>query len=154
MKAKPLRKKVPLMPRYGWCKGMHKPKDPRPAQSGYDGYCKRCFGRLFPERFRVKQNARKRECELCREFKVLVRGVCRSCRGERKCYVNQCNWINKEVGVVRCWACTRTKFGAKNPRVVMACPYHTSAEQRSSGMCSECFDRRQECHHCASEAQA
>ena len=137
-----------MVPRYGWCKGKHEPNNPRPAQSGHDGYCKTCFRQLFPERFRAKQDARKQECEMCQEVKELVKGICKTCRRERKCHIDKCDWINKEVDAVRCWACTRTKIGAKNARLVMACPYHTSAEQRNSGMCSECFERQQECHHC------
>ena len=140
--------KPPDVPRYGWCKGNHEPNDPKPAQSGHDGYCKPCFRQLFPERYRAKQNARKRECEMCQEVKELVKGICKPCRRERKCHIDECDWINKEVGAARRWACTRTKFAPKNARLAMACPSHTSEHQRNSGLCSECFDRRQECHHC------
>ena len=88
---------------------------------------------------------------MCQEVKELVKGICKTCRRERKCHIDKCDWINKEVDAVRCWACTRAKVrhGAKNARLVMACPYHTSEEQRNSGLCGKCFDnRQQECEVC------
>ena len=61
----------------------HEPNDPKPAQSGHDGYCKKCFRQLFPERFREKQNKQKQECEMCHEVNFLVKGLCHACTGER-----------------------------------------------------------------------
>ena len=61
------------------------------AQSGYDGYCKRCFKTLFAALHRAKQLQRLKPCIACMQLKELyATGLCKPCtraRLKRTCFV-------------------------------------------------------------------
>ena len=78
-------------PLYGWCKGSHRPK--KPAQSGYDGYCKLCYKEKFPRKYVVKQKARQQVCRICQKTTEVVNSICRPCSRLHCCHT--CNNMNE-----------------------------------------------------------
>ena len=72
------------------CKGKRCTAKP---QSGYQGYCKRCFRIKFPKEYAEKQQQRLKKCIYCGETKELHRsGLCKPCARARSC--EGCSEVN------------------------------------------------------------
>ena len=146
---------APKQPLYGWCKSKG---CKMPAQSGYDykGYCKSCFGEKFPKKAIEMRQSRKKACELCEAVSELrYGGVCKPCWRAHGCdpEAKTCKWINKEPGATRCTRCLAAKSTttAKQVRLAMRCPLHTTPEQRSGDLCSQCFSKSVQQRQCAQD---
>ena len=104
-------KTPPKPPAARWCITGHNP--PNAAQSGCNGYCRLCFGELFPEEHAAKKLRRLKKCGKCRELQELTpEGICRHCRNARQC--ERCDAVNKDYEAVVCMTCytRRTMLGA------------------------------------------
>ena len=103
-------------PLYGWCKGKHRPKVP--AQSGHRGYCKACFGKLFPDEAKGKSAARKKQCSICRGSSEMADAklkICKPCYKARKCWNDGCANVNLDRKALVCGGgchCKREAMGA------------------------------------------
>ena len=141
-------------PRAGWCKGFSKKHKPKlAAQSGYDGYCKACYVKAFPRKAAAKVAARKDKqhaCSVCDTLRELTDGVCKPCRRSFGCREKGCNHINRDTDAAQCRACaeSRKAYGAADGKLAMWCPQHTTAEERMTGLCRECFQALCKCYHC------
>ena len=114
------------------------------AQSGHDGYCKPCFAKKFPEKAKKKMETRKKACELCDSMVELRKGVCKPCWRARGCDPDgkTCDWVNMDPDATRCVGClsTQSSTTAKQVRLAIRCPVHTTLEQRQSQFCEICQD--------------
>ena len=119
------------------------------AQSGYQGYCKSCFGRKLPEAYAEKLRRRVKHCVFCGDAKELQSsGLCKPCANARSCEL--CSEVNTASAARTCPSCetTRTHLGATRTRLAMWCAVCFSEQQRASGKCFNCF----KCHHCGQHA--
>ena len=130
----------PPVPTQGWCKTRHRPQ--RAAQSGYDGYCKPCYKKFFPEQHAAKQTHRKLSCSYCGESReVSMDGFCKPCKRARSC--DKCEEVNADSSAVGCVTCAtqRAAEGAKQTRLALWCRACTSESERASGKCRACYDK-------------
>ena len=70
------------------------------AQTGLDGYCKKCYGKFFPEAYAEFRKGRKKQCRVCEEDKELIGGICKPCRRARQC--DGCDKINTDLNAAYC----------------------------------------------------
>ena len=116
------------------------------SQSGFAGYCKKCFRVKFPQAYAKKLRERLKECLSCGEAKDLrSTGLCKACTSARSC--DFCQEVNLEPKARTCPSCetTRSLLGATRKRLAMWCAACFTEDQRASGKCFQCFKR---CHHC------
>ena len=107
--------KQPQTPAAGWCHTRHRPN--KPAQSGYDGYCKACYQDKFPKKYLDKQLQRKKQCAWCAELRDTIGGkFCKPCFSARSC--EECSAVNTDNEAVSCVQCctVREKLGATQSR--------------------------------------
>ena len=120
------------------------------AQSGYEGYCKLCYKATHPQKYAEKQLARYKLCTWCGELRELQpSGLCKPCVKARRC--SGCGAINKNVAAIACHRCNERRmrqFGAKQPVLALWCTACTSVEDRALGLCAECLQTFEPCHHC------
>lgn len=112
-------------PAAGWCKSKHQPR--KPAQSGYDGYCKACFRERFPQRFAEKQQSRKQSCRVCGSHAELSGGTCRPCLRRRTC--GKCQRFDETVELPLCRHCRTLR---------LLCSECMSPEEQAQGLCTRC----------------
>ena len=117
------------VPRAGWCKTLHRPL--KPAQSGYEGYCKTCFRDLFPDKYFAKQQKRNHPCRICGGVGEVLRGLCRPCVRLRTCA--SCTAVNEEEEPQRCVKCKQSPS--------LWCRGCTSFVDRAKGLCSGCLSK-------------
>lgn len=145
-------KPVPT-PRYGWCRTAHKPL--KAAQSGFSGYCKKCFKEKWPKDYAAKLTRRKNTCVLCgSSAEVSPGGHCKPCLRARCC--DGCGSVNTDPEAPSCVGCSarRALMGAKQPRLAMWCPSCTGMAERATALCRGCYDDRVGmCHHCEQPCQ-
>ena len=139
-------------PAAGWCKNRHSPL--KPAQSGYEGYCKACYRDAFPKKCAAKQKLRQAACLHCRKTKDIgAQGYCRSCCGSRQC--ETCNDLNRRRKASICSRCQslREGLGALQPRLALWCLACTSDADRSEQLCRSCLQtsRAAECTECGAQ---
>ena len=148
-------------PRVGLCTGYlckHDPKRKIQAKWGMDGLCTSCFKAKFPEKHAEHLVARKKyykECILCKETKEVIGTVCRSCRRARQCDLGNCTEVNLAADAPTCSECEQKAGpGAKQKKLAMWCPSHTTEEERGSGLCRKCFQNKERCHHCQQDCES
>ena len=112
-------------PAAGWCKSKHQPR--KPAQSGYDGYCKACFRERFPQRFAEKQQNRKQSCRVCGSHAELSGGTCRPCLRRRTC--GKCERFDETAELPLCRHCKTLR---------LLCSECMSPEEQAQGLCTRC----------------
>ena len=120
------------------------------AQSGYDGYCKKCFGKKFPQAYAEKVRQRLKNCAACGEAKELQpSGLCKPCTKARSCEL--CGEVNVASTARTCPSCetVRSRLGATRTRLAMWCLSCFSEQQRASGKCFQCFQCT--CEHCGKD---
>ena len=150
-------KEIKSPPKHGWCKGGHSKKNPRPAQSGYGGYCKACYGMVFPERHHEKllrRISKHKPYGYCAESKELLPcGYCKPCFNARGC--ETCGQINTNLIAHVCTAChdARQQLGATTARLSLWCATCCSEAELSSSLCRPYYTEflrglEQQCHHC------
>jgi len=140
---------VKNIPAAGWCKNHHRP--PKAAQSGYDGYCKACYKKEHPRKYKAKVKNRKGPCSYCGQARDLsAKGLCKPCSKARSC--PQCSQVNLDRGAATCRLCSRHRqaLGAVQEVLASWCVSCATAEERGSGLCHGCFGKRRHfsCHHC------
>ena len=141
-------------PLHGYCKTKGcrtKDNERKPAQSGYDGYCKSCYKAKHPKLYAGKAQARQRKCSFCSTVKeVLGNGFCKPCTRARSCAT--CSAVNKDRAAPACFRCNarRKRLGVAQDVLALWCIACTTVEERACGMCRACYDdsRREACHHC------
>ena len=132
-------------PLYGHCKGKHRPKVA--AQSGHRGYCRKCFGVLFPKESKAKNEARKKQCPICRatlELKDSKSKICAPCSSTRNCKFPGCENVNDDPRAHVCGGCERQREGrgASQKMLALWCPAHTTSAERDMGLCRKCYDKK------------
>ena len=149
----PPAKKDAKPPSQGWCLTRHRPL--KPAQSGYEGYCKACYRDLFPKKYAAKVSTRKSKCATCGELReVSAAGLCKPCTKARSCPT--CSSMNLDAHALACTICAvrRKALGAVQDVLAAWCTVCTGTEERESGLCPSCFAAQAQkvCHHCGSAA--
>ena len=90
-------------------------------------------------------------CSYCNNKRELsAGGFCKPCVRARSCV--QCLAVNVDCTAQVCLQCNgrRSQLGAAQDVLALWCASCTSAEERSSKMCRNCYDdsQREACHHC------
>ena len=126
-----------------FCRGSCRPK--KPAQSGYENYCKACFKEKFPRKFaRLIAKRYSNPCRLCNEERELSgAGICKRCDRARSC--NICSEVNEKNRALQCKACaaTRRGCGGQQIRLAMWCTTCFAPEQIAARLCEDCSGKQQ-----------
>ena len=125
------------VPPAGWCKTRHSPL--KPAQSGYNGYCKGCFVELFPDEHRVKQERRKKVCRFCGVVAELLGGAaCRPCHRALSC--KTCKAPHPAERPPQCIVC--------HSATALWCTRCHPEASLAAKMCEACQEKISSCYYC------
>ena len=131
-----------------FCRGSCRPK--KPAQSGYENYCKSCYKKKFPRKFsRLTAERYSHACELCGEKDLRTgAGVCKPCIKARSC--SSCDEINMKKRAAHCKRCPAALFGSwsrgrgsRQARLARWCTKCFAPEQIASRLCEACSGKQQ-----------
>lgn len=131
------------------------------AQTGFEGYCKKCYKVMSPKKHSQKLAQRSKHCSICSERKELVWAlvrktpsrrlpkktsvtnsmvqICKPCYRAWKC--NDCSAVNPQLCAVICGGCSgaREKLGAAQRRLALWCIYCTVLLLRNGKrICAAC----------------
>ena len=113
-----------------FCRGSCRPK--KPAQSGYENYCKSCYKKKFPRKFyRLTAERYSHACELCGEKDLRTgAGVRKPCI--EACSCSSCDEINMKKRAAHCKRCPAALFGSWSRG-------RGSRQARLARWCTKCF---------------